>query len=84
MTTATKTKLTTQRLHRVIRSKLGVLSSKHSRSQRIDRTTYDVQAGSYVSLFLRAPAGGDLMAEAAMGGELRIENYEHKNHSTKR
>ena len=37
-----KTKLTTQKLHKVIQSKLGVKSSKYSPSQRINRTTYDV------------------------------------------
>lgn len=37
-----RTKLTTQRLHSVIQAGTGVLSSKYSPSQRIDRTTYDV------------------------------------------
>lgn len=44
-------KLTTQKLHKVIQSGLGQLSSKYSPSQHIDRQTYEVFtmfAGAYV------------------------------------
>ena len=35
-------KLTTAKLHKIIQKEIGVLSSKYSPSQRINRTTYDV------------------------------------------
>jgi hypothetical protein len=41
-TTPKKTRLTPQKLHKVIQAKIGVLSSKWAPSQRIDRNTYDV------------------------------------------
>ena len=38
-------KITPQKLHTVIRNKIGQLSSKYSPSQKIDRTTYDLYNG---------------------------------------
>jgi len=35
-------KITPNKLHKVIQAEIGVLSSKYSVSQKIDRTTYDV------------------------------------------
>lgn len=35
--------ITTQKLHKLIQNGIGVLSSKYSISQRIDRATYDVR-----------------------------------------
>ena len=42
MTTANRKKLTTQKLHKAIQSKIQVKSSLYRPSQKIDRTTYDV------------------------------------------
>jgi hypothetical protein len=36
------TKLTTQKLHSVVRDGIGIKCSLHSPSQRINRTTYDI------------------------------------------
>lgn len=38
-------RLTTQKLHSIIRSGTGCLCSKYSPSQKIDRTTYSVYTG---------------------------------------
>jgi len=35
-------KITTQKLHKVIQAKLALLSSKYSVSQQVDRTTYNL------------------------------------------
>ena len=35
--------LTIQKLHKIIRDNVGILSSKYAPSQKIDRTTYDVK-----------------------------------------
>lgn len=40
-----RVRITAQKIHKTIQNRIGVLSSKYSPSQRIDRRTYDLCCG---------------------------------------
>jgi len=66
-------KVTTQKIHTIIQSTIGVKSSKYSPSNKIDRTTYSIFTGISGVYGIMSPQFGGKIAEALIENGINVD-----------